>query len=142
MRNIAEELAGMGAVDCSCLIRPAIYFLLHEGAVVYIGQSRMPIQRIYAHRSSWGKKKADEWRRMGRKAVKAVIFDEVHLLRTTIENLDEVEQEMIQRYRPRYNVHHNRGVAIPPELAALVAELCAPLSQAPPLSMPKLYRRF
>lgn len=143
MARIADELAEMGAEDCTVLIRPAVYFLLHQGAVVYVGQSRMPIQRLYAHRSSWGKRKADEWRRMGKKAVKAVIFDEVHILRTAIEDLDEVEREMILRYRPKYNVHHNRGVAIPPELAALVAELCINQSLPPaPVAMPKLYRRF
>ena len=140
MGQIAEELRGMGAEDCSVLIRPAIYFLLHSGAVVYVGQSRMPIQRIYAHRSTWGKKKADEWRRMGRAPVKAVIFDEVFLLRTGLENLDEIERQMIQRYRPKYNVHHNRGVNIPPELASLIAELMS--TPAPVEAKPLIHRRF
>lgn len=140
MSRMGEELVGMGAADCSWLIRPSIYFLLYQGMVVYIGQSRMPIQRIYAHRSTWGKKKSDEWRRMGKTPVKAVIFDEVFLLKTAMEDLDRVEREMIQKHRPKYNVQHNRGVAIPLELQSLISELMSAPAPAPPPV--RIQRRF
>lgn len=128
-----EEIAELGVVEASALLRPAIYFLFHLGALVYIGQSKVPLQRLYAHRSTWGKRK-DDWRRFGAKPVRAILFDEIFLLRCAPEALASTEEALIRRYRPRYNIIH--ATAVPVELEALLGGARLPPPEAP------IHRRF
>jgi hypothetical protein len=91
-----------GFVDTSVLLKPGVYALVRDGTIVYIGQSRKPLQRIEAHRSMWGRKqKAPAWLT---DMVKGMLFDAVHVLPCRIEDLDRVERALIEMYRPVYNV--------------------------------------
>lgn len=100
------ELEGLplvleGFVDVSVMLKPAVYALLRDGVVVYVGQSKKPLSRIEAHRSNWGRKSTPAWMPP---SLKGILFDSVHVLPTRIEDLDRVEKAMIELYKPRYNI--------------------------------------
>lgn len=65
---------------------PAVYFLYHEGTVVYVGQSRTLKWRIDCHMAE---------------AVKE--FDAVAFIRCTIDQLLSIEGQYIRKLAPRYN---------------------------------------
>lgn len=91
-----------GFVDASVILRPAVYALVRDGVVVYIGQaSRAAIARIEAHRSNWGRKRLPAWMPA---SLRGVLFDQVFILPARVEQLDEVEAAMINLYKPRYNI--------------------------------------
>ena len=87
-----------GFIDATALLRPGIYALLYRGVVVYVGQSKVPLSRVYAHRSLRSRK-APAWL-----PIKGMLFDEVHVLPTLVDDLDRVERALIDLYKPKYNV--------------------------------------
>lgn len=93
-----------GFVNVSVLMKPGVYALLREGVVVYIGQSKKPLSRIEAHRSLWGRTQRN--RAPGWLPIKAILFDEVHVLPCPVEKLDEIERALIDLYKPRFNRNH------------------------------------
>lgn len=95
-----------GWLDFSALLRPAVYALLVRGRVVYVGQSKCPLVRIYTHRSMAGRR-APAWLRS-----RGIVFDGVKLLPTRVEDLDRVEQELIAYYKPKFNVHDKPKVDV------------------------------
>lgn len=92
-----------GFVDTSVLLKPGIYALLREGVVVYIGQSKKPLSRIEAHRSLWGRTQR-QGKTPGWLPIKAILFDEVHVLPCPVEKLDELERALIDLYKPKFNI--------------------------------------
>lgn len=94
-----------GFEDISTVLRAGVYALAYRGAVVYVGKSKSLYSRIYAHRSMWTKarqgKKPPAW---WPSSVKGILFDEVHIRPCRLDQLDALEQELINRYKPRYNV--------------------------------------
>lgn len=101
-----------GFVDVSPMLKPGIYALLHQGVIVYIGQSKKPLSRIEAHRSLWGRTQR-QGKTPGWLPIKAILFDEVHVLPCRIEDLDAVERAMIDLYKPKYNVKLKAPAHIP-----------------------------
>lgn len=87
-----------GFVDATALLRPGVYALLYAGVVVYVGQSKVPLNRVYAHRSLRSRK-APAWL-----PIKGMLFDEVQVLPCPADRLDEVERALIDLYKPKYNV--------------------------------------
>ena len=73
-----------------------VYFLLHMGEVVYIGQSVNVRTRVSAHQKNYGEKKPMK-------------FDDVRVVRADHHDLDLLEMLFITKYRPRYNVIGNKG---------------------------------
>lgn len=100
-------------LDLTALLRPAVYVLLVKGAIVYVGQSKCPLVRIYTHRAMAGRK-APKWLRS-----RGIVFDGVKLLPTRIEDLDRVERELIAHYRPKFNIHHKPEASV--DILALIA---------------------
>lgn len=91
-----------GFVDASVVLRPAVYALVRDGVVVYIGQaSKAAIARIEAHRSNWGRKRVPAWMPV---SLRGVLFDQVFVMPVRVEQLDAVEAAMINLYKPRYNI--------------------------------------
>lgn len=88
-----------GFKDVSVMLKPGIYALVKNGVVVYIGQAKRPLTRIEAHRSLWGRKTAPGWL-----PIKAILFDEAHVLPCRVEDLDRLERALIELYKPKYNV--------------------------------------
>lgn len=91
-----------GFIDYSEILRAGVYALCWQGEVVYIGQSKQVFARIYTHRSRYNKDRkvafVPDWL-----PVKGVRFDQVFIRPCRIEELDELEKEMIARYRPKHN---------------------------------------
>ena len=50
-----------GFIEVTPILRAGVYALVREGAVVYVGQSKKPLQRISAHKSNWGRKAMPAW---------------------------------------------------------------------------------
>ena len=69
-------------------IKSLIYFLLSAGRVVYVGQTRNGFSRPLSH--------------VGTKD-----FDEIRVMGANEDSLDELEDEYIRRYEPKYNIQPN-----------------------------------
>lgn len=89
--------------DVSEILRCGVYALVSKGKVIYVGKSRGMLGRVYTHRNLWIAK------RKGRKVpdwltpVRGIMFDEVHVLPCSLDRLDELEAQMIDKYKPKYN---------------------------------------
>lgn len=88
-----------GFVNVSAMLKPGVYALVKDGVVVYVGQSKQPLSRIYAHKSLWGRKKVP-----GYLPIRGILFDEAHVMPCRLENLDQVERMLIDLYKPKYNI--------------------------------------
>jgi len=128
-----------GFVDATAMLRPGIYALLREGVVVYIGQSKKPLSRVEAHRSLQ--------RRVHRNAapgwlpIKAIPFDEVHVLPCRVEDLDIVERAMIDLYKPKYNLKLKTPHPVSTEFNLTIDGFTVPFNIVQP-THPPLLRRF
>lgn len=90
-----------GFQDVSAMLRAGVYILRHQGQVVYVGQSKTMLVRVYTHRNL-ARKRPQPWM-----SIRGVVFDEVLVKVVHPDQLDAVERALIERYRPRYNVVHN-----------------------------------
>lgn len=89
-----------GFIEVSSILRCGVYALMREGVVVYVGQSKRMLTRIEAHRSQWARShKAPDWL-----PIKGILFDRIYILPCRVEDMNRIEREMIDLYRPRYNV--------------------------------------
>lgn len=94
-----------GFTDASTILRAGVYALVYRSQVVYVGKSKNMLTRVYTHKSMWSAKRsrnAPKWI-----PIKGVLFDEVHIQPCSLELIDSLEQAMIARYRPKYNIKHN-----------------------------------
>lgn len=90
-----------GFTDGTALLRAGVYALTWRNTVVYVGQSKHLLRRLHDHRSnSTRNRKLYAWEPRSNK----MQFDGMHFTAVAPDRLDEVEREMIARYRPRYNV--------------------------------------
>lgn len=104
-----------GFVDVSAILGSGIYALVSRGEVVYVGKSKVMLMRVGNHRTALGRK------RLTGRATRGVVFDSVWVMPVHVDRLEEVEYDMIQRYRPKWNKIWNSGP--PPEIAALIGHL-------------------
>src|SRR5262245_63824738 len=88
-------------LDAGWLLRPCVYLLLWKESVVYVGQSRKPLSRLYTHASAARGAKGPAWLRN-----RAVKFDGLRIVPCVAEDLSAVEQRLIDEYRPRHNTRH------------------------------------
>lgn len=92
-----------GFDDVTEIMRCGVYALVSKGKVIYVGKSKGMLARVYTHRQNWIA------RRRGRgipdwlTPVKGILFDEIHVCPCSLDRLDSVEREMIDRYKPKYN---------------------------------------
>lgn len=115
-----------GFIDATALLRPGIYALLYRGVVVYIGQSKVPLSRVYAHRSLRSRK-APAWL-----PIKGMLFDEVHVLPTLVDDLDRVERALIDLYKPKYNVKLKSPQPVSQEIILTTPiGVCVTLNESP-----------
>lgn len=110
-----------GFIDATAMLRPCVYALLHHGRVVYIGQSKKPLTRVYAHRSLWGRKKP----RFITNSAKGILFDEVWLKPCRVEDLERIEGDLILKYKPIYNERSGAYTKVPEEMVGIVARIIA-----------------
>ena len=123
-----------GFIDASALLKSGIYALLYDGVVVYVGQSKTPLNRIYAHRSLRSRT-APAWL-----PIKGMLFDEVHVLPCPQDRLDIVERALIDLYKPRYNVKLKSPQPVSTEFNLVVGTCVLAVNARP--SGPSILRRF
>lgn len=93
-----------GFVEVSAILRSGVYVLCAKGEVIYVGKSKAMIARITAHRQAWiAKRKGREGWISDTLGIPALFCDEIHILPVPPAMLDEVEAEMINRFKPRLN---------------------------------------
>lgn len=125
-----------GFIDVSAILRSGVYALVHRGVVVYVGKSKVMLGRLYAHRTAWGSKSK---KRVGYKPISGILFDEVWIKPCATDEIDSLEYEMINRYKPRYNAQLKNGL---PAAALDLAQLLAPLlGERPPAPDPQIVTR-
>lgn len=90
-----------GFIEVSPLLTCGVYALAKEGVVIYVGQSKKMLARIAAHRSNWGRKSTPAWMPT---SCRGMLFDQIFIRPCRVEDLDRLEAEMINLYKPRYNV--------------------------------------
>lgn len=121
-----------GFIDATALLRSGIYALLYNGVVVYVGQSKTPLNRIYAHRSLRSRT-APAWL-----PIKGMLFDEVHVLPCSADRLDLVEKVLIDLYKPKYNVKLKSPQPIRTEFNVVVGTCVLAVN----VKGPSIVRRF
>lgn len=116
-----------GFADVSALLRAGVYALCKRGVVIYVGKSKSLYSRIYTHkhfanRGAKGKALPD-WL-----PVKGIQFDEVFIRTCKVEDLDALEAEMINLYKPRYNqsLKNNLRVRLPANFSIGGVQLSVP----------------
>lgn len=95
-----------GFDDLSILLRPAVYALYYKGELVYIGQSKQLLTRLYQHKNNYLRSRRDKPVQPHTSA-KAIHFDAVKAIPVERGLLDRVERELIDKFKPRYNVQHS-----------------------------------
>lgn len=124
-------LALNGFTDISDSLRCGIYALCAKGVVIYVGKSKRMLGRINSHRSAWADKrkgKAESWiaERLG---IPGLLFDQVFVRPCRPDELDSLESQMINLYKPRYNVQLKTAqkIAVPHTLQinGISIPLCA-----------------
>ena len=97
-----DEFANVSAV-----LRCGVYALVLKGQVVYVGKSKNMLTRVYTHRNLWSTRRSKH--KLNFIPTKGILYDEVHVRPCSLEDIDDLEQAMIAKYKPRYNVKHNNG---------------------------------
>lgn len=98
-----RKLGGMaGFVEVSGVLLSGVYALVSKGQVIYVGQSKSLYQRIYAHRTR-ARRIAKGDRLPDWITAKAFVFDQVFIRPCPLDQLNALEAEMINRYKPKFN---------------------------------------
>lgn len=96
------------AIDISAVLKQGVYLLSREGTVVYVGQSKCMLVRIYTHRAL-SNKRAPAWMQ-----TRGVRFDKAEVIPCHPDRINELERGLIEFYQPVYNKTHNPNpVALP-----------------------------
>jgi len=95
----------MEFVDAGWLLRPCVYLLIWRGEVVYVGQSRKPLSRLYTHvsamRGAARGRSQPSWL-----SSKAVRFDDLRVRPCASAELNDLERSLIEQYKPKHNKVH------------------------------------
>jgi len=93
------QLEGFTAV--SEILRSGVYALAYKGEVVYVGKSKAMLARVYTHRQVWAQKRKGNtpaWLN-----VKGILFDSIFVRPCHPDQIDALEREMINTYKPKHN---------------------------------------
>lgn len=101
-----------GFIDVSASLRTGVYALVSKGVVIYVGKSKAMLARINAHRKAFADKRKGEGWIAEKLGIPGLRFDEVHVRTCPAHEVDALEREMIDKYKPRYNVQLKTSLAI------------------------------
>lgn len=111
-----------GFIEVSSILRSGVYALCAKGQVIYVGKSKAMIARIGAHRQAWiAKRKGRAGWISETLGIPAVLCDEVHILPCPVHALDDLEAEMINRFKPRLNAQLKTTVKVSVPIAISIA---------------------
>jgi hypothetical protein len=108
LRGMAGKLIPISIKSAETVGCPGVYFLCHEGQVVYVGQSVNVFSRVGAH--------------LGEKS-----FDSAFFVRVPRSDLDYVEGALIRSLSPKYNGRTKNGKMVGPIGYAEPSDECAML---------------
>lgn len=108
-----------GFEDVSEVLQPGVYALVKQGVVIYVGKSKSLYQRIYAHRNT-ARNAAKGKRIPSWMPIKGFVFDQVFVRTCRLDELDGLEAEMIERYKPRYNQSLKSGLKVRAPLTLVI----------------------
>lgn len=92
----------LGAFDVTAVLRQGVYLLYRDGAVVYVGQSKCMLVRIYIHRNL-ARKRLPDWLL----PIRGIVFDRVEVIPCHPDRIDNLERGLIALHTPVYNRAHN-----------------------------------
>lgn len=88
-----------GFISIGEALQSGVYALVSCGQVVYVGKSKCMLVRIYSHRNAKSKKGSlPSWF-----PVKGIAFDDVFIRPCHPDRIDQLEYDMINRYKPKFN---------------------------------------
>lgn len=125
-----SALALEGFQDVSTLLRSGIYVLCRRGIVIYVGKSKSLYARIYTHkhfanRGAKGKPVPSYL------PVKGMQFDQVFIRYCHVDQLDALEAEAINRYKPHYNTNLKNGLAVKTPITLNIGGILLQMNAAP-----------
>lgn len=133
-----------GFTDVSSILRSGVYALCARGEVIYVGKSKAMIARINTHRRAWiDKRRGQKTWITDTLGIPGLRFDQIWIRWVAPHELDAVEREMINKYKPRYNIalKNREAIAAPITLniggAIITMNAIAVASQ----SQPQVIRR-
>lgn len=92
-----------GFENISSVLYMAVYILCYKGKVTYIGQSSTPFKRFAQHKITNKSMMTSFGPKMGGK----IPFDTIWLKSCRQDEANELEEQLIRKYKPKYNVKHN-----------------------------------
>lgn len=117
-----------GFMNVSKLLHCGVYALVRRKEVVYVGKSRRPLVRLYAHVNARGKKLP--WKAGYNKEYTGIHFDEVWFLPCMLGQLDTLEVHFIKMYMPKHNTKDKpRHLAEPGLKPAKVPAMIMPIPE-------------
>lgn len=128
-------MEGSDFSDVTALLGPGVYVLTRFGRVVYVGQSRKLLTRLYSHKNVLERhlKGKPLLRRWGQKLPQVIHFDAVWIRPCKIEELAALEAHYISRWLPQYNRAVPKGAKLAIDLAELGLAPVASLVPAQPV---------
>lgn len=125
------QLAGF--TDISDSLRCGVYALCTKGVVIYVGKSKKMLGRINSHRSAWADKrkgKAESWI-ADRLGIPGLLFDQVFVKPCRPDELEALENDMINLYKPRYNVQLKTSAKVSVPSTLMINGIPIPLCAKP-----------
>jgi hypothetical protein len=128
-----------GFTNISDALRCGIYALCYRGQVIYVGQSKCMLVRVYSHRHARNKKAAQlpSWF-----PIRGIVYDEVHVLPVHPDRLDEVEREMINRFKPKLNTQLKNKLPVNVPVSLEVGGVSLVLNSGAHPRAPQIERRI
>lgn len=126
--------------DVSTLLRSGIYALVKRGVVIYVGKSKSLYSRIYTHKhfaNRGAKGKAiPSWL-----PVKGMQFDQVFIRYCHVDDLDRLEAEMVNKYKPHYNTNLKNNLKVRAPITLDIGGVVLGLNDSPPRPQIGILRR-
>jgi len=98
-----------GFINVTQVMKPAVYALVYQGRVVYVGRTKTPCSRFTSHLYGTTSKAIPGPATFKSRVVSnyKMTFDEIWIRPCAQDELHEVETAMIKKYSPKYNLNHS-----------------------------------
>jgi hypothetical protein len=137
------ELDIDGFADCTAILNCAVYALVKNGVVVYVGQSKSVASRLASHCRTRRQRAPKMSGMFNNKTLLGIPFDEIWVRPCMLSEMDKIEMAMIAKHQPRFNTKGkipNAPIPIEELIRLLPAIDNVPMAAATP--RPSVYRRF
>lgn len=111
--------------------------LARRGVVVYVGQSKCILKRVYSHETTKTKQRSKTPLLFGNKPMAGIVFDEVYICLCSVAELDDLEREMIVQYAPKFNIRLKDRPTVPRDLSNIVSQIMTHRRIASPSAEPR-----